>query len=83
MIKIRVWAHEICPMEGEVKAVHINALQIAERTASLLAELYKGHTTSSFCGTVNMNDVVVVPSLTAEQEQLIKRAFPFVTIEKS
>ena len=70
-------------MGEEVRAVHIHALQIAERTACLLAEMFKGHTTSSFCGTVNINDVVVVPSLTKEQEELIKRAFPFTTIEKS
>jgi len=79
-ITLRVYAHLIAPLKKDdpITGQHFQAIDIADKTAHMIAEIYKGFADCSSCGTVQYSDRVVIKQISEKSLDLILTTFPFV-----
>ena len=77
MKTLRLYAHMIEPVLGEIKPAHFCAIDVVQHTAEMLATMFKGKHYCSSCGTVQFSDTVEI-EIQDEYLPVILASFPFV-----
>lgn len=79
-ITLKVYAHMIYPMNNDSKVTtqHFQAIDIADKTAHMIAEMCGGVADCSTCGTVQYADRVFINKISENSLDLILTIFPFV-----